>query len=189
LVKVVDIIPIIDGYLYSVKYDDEYDSEFDRLLELWNDPEYVDEYFETNKKFLYTEFWMQRDGLTLKNRIPEQAEHFENKILEFEEILNPDNTDEEQTLDDLFQPLGTLEYERTTYQPSKGKNDDYPFCLRLYAVRLHAQQYVITGGAIKLTQEMKDHPDTKLELQKLNMVKEYLLDQFDHDFTPDLREL
>ena len=56
-------------------------------------------------------------------------------------------------------------------------------------MRLHAQQYVITGGAIKLTQEMKDHPDTKLELQKLNMVKEYLLDQFDHDFTPDLREL
>ncbi len=187
--KIVDIIPIIDGYLYSVMYDDEYESEFDRLFELWNDPEYVDEYFERNRKYLYTEYWMRNDGLNLKYKIPEQADHFEHKILEVDEILNNDETEEERSLDELFQPLGTLEYERTTYQPSKGKNDDNPFCLRLYAVRLHAQQYVITGGAIKLTHEMNNHPDTKLELQKLNMVKEYLLDQFDYDFTPDLREL
>lgn len=188
--KVVDIIPIIDNHLYSVKYDDygEFESEFDRILELWNDPEYLHEYFERNRRYLYTEYWIKRNGLNLKYRIPGQAEHFEDKILEFDEILSQENN-EERNLDELFQSLGTLEYERKAYQASKGKNDDYPFCLRIYAVRLNEQQYVITGGAIKLTHEMKDHPDTKLELQKLNMVIEYLLDEFGHDITPEIREL
>lgn len=185
---IVDIIPIIDGHLYSVKYDDEKESEFDRLLEIWNDPEYLDEYFISNSKYIYTEYWKHRNGFTLKHQIPEQASRFEDKVLEFDEILNQDKTGE-RNLDELFRPLETLQFQRKSYQPSKGKNDDYPFCLRLYAVRLNAHQYVITGGAIKLTRKMKEHPDTTLELQKLYMVQDYLLEEFSHAFNPDLREL
>jgi hypothetical protein len=34
--------------------------------------------------------------------------------------------------------------------------------------------FVVTGGAIKLTRTMSEHPDTVKELSKLNRCKEYL---------------
>jgi len=33
--------------------------------------------------------------------------------------------------------------------------------------------FVITGGDIKLTRTMREHPDTMIELSKMNRCKEY----------------
>lgn len=82
-----------------------------------------------------------------------------------------------------------MEYQRQTYQPSEGKNIQDPFCLRIYAVRLTSTQYVISGGAIKLTHRMSDHHDTKRELMKVRRLKEYLKEAFSNDIKPDMREL
>lgn len=49
--------------------------------------------------------------------------------------------------------------------------------IRLYAIRIAKHLYVITGGAIKLTQYMKEREHTKLELQKMNRVVEFLKEQ------------
>ena len=46
--------------------------------------------------------------------------------------------------------------------------------LRIYAIRLEPNVYVVTGGAIKLTQRMQDKEHTSLELEKLNKCKEFL---------------
>ena len=45
--------------------------------------------------------------------------------------------------------------------------------LRLYAVRFH-EWYVITGGTIKLTDQMANRPHLKTERRKLEFVKRFL---------------
>ena len=55
--------------------------------------------------------------------------------------------------------------------------------LRVYAIRLEKNVFVITGGAIKLTHTMQDRLHTQEELNKLNQCRQYLLDNgvFDSD--------
>jgi ABC-type multidrug transport system ATPase subunit len=46
--------------------------------------------------------------------------------------------------------------------------------LRLYAVKLSEEVYIITGGAIKMSQRMEQHPCTVKELSKLFQARQYL---------------
>ena len=46
--------------------------------------------------------------------------------------------------------------------------------LRLYAVRIGNNTYVVTGGAMKLTHTMKERPHTKQQLNRLTNVKDWL---------------
>ncbi len=46
--------------------------------------------------------------------------------------------------------------------------------LRIYAIRLEPNVYVVTGGAIKLTRTMQERNHTALELSKLNSCRAYL---------------
>ncbi|NLA24310.1 MAG: hypothetical protein GX879_05015, partial [Bacteroidales bacterium] len=45
--------------------------------------------------------------------------------------------------------------------------------LRYYAIKIDDNCFLITGGAIKMSQKMQEHPDTNNELKKLNKAKEY----------------
>jgi hypothetical protein len=49
--------------------------------------------------------------------------------------------------------------------------------LRIYAIKIESNCFLITGGAIKLTHTMQEHPDTLLELKKLNKVKNFLINE------------
>ena len=44
----------------------------------------------------------------------------------------------------------------------------------MYAIKIDANCFVITGGAIKMSQAMQDHPDSNNELAKIKAAKEYL---------------
>ena len=73
-------------------------------------------------------------------------------------------------LQQVFRPLDNFEYAIATHRKSKARIKRG--WLRLYAIRLAGNCYVVTGGAIKLTLEMKrDH--LKDELKKLEQVKQY----------------
>jgi hypothetical protein len=62
---------------------------------------------------------------------------------------------------------------RYELQMHKAKGGEYKSWLRIYAIK-YGDAFVITGGAIKLTNRMEDRPHTKHELYKLQLVKEYL---------------
>lgn len=49
--------------------------------------------------------------------------------------------------------------------------------LRIYAIKLSQGVYVITGGAIKLTLKMEERSHTKAELEKLEKVRRFLLNE------------
>ena len=60
-------------------------------------------------------------------------------------------------------------------EKAKGLIRSHPSWLRLYAVKLQSNRYLITGGAIKLTATMQEREHTLEELRKLNKVRDNLL--------------
>ena len=77
----------------------------------------------------------------------------------------------------MFRPLNDKEGKLYTHQQSKAKIDNkrnFPKpILRMYAIRLNKNTFVITGGAIKLTHKMDEHPDTAREIVKMKKVKNF----------------
>ena len=49
--------------------------------------------------------------------------------------------------------------------------------LRLYAIKLSMGIYIITGGAIKLTRTMQEREHTLQELEKMEKVRNFLLNE------------
>ena len=61
-------------------------------------------------------------------------------------------------------------------EKAKGfRTSGHPSWLRLYALKLDPETYVITGGAITLTHTMGERQHTIMELQKMENVRNFLL--------------
>ena len=46
--------------------------------------------------------------------------------------------------------------------------------VRVYGLRINSKCYILTGGAIKLVEKMKQHPDLIKELDKLKQLRKIL---------------
>lgn len=82
-------------------------------------------------------------------------------------------------LDYLFRPLENQRIHEMllSREKAKGKRSStHNSWLRIYAIKLDAGTYLVTGGAIKLTHLMAKREHTLNELRKMEMVRNYLLD-------------
>jgi hypothetical protein len=96
-----------------------------------------------------------------------------------------------EELDTLFKPIDVTDTKSMELTRQKARNwerERHDSWLRVYAIRLEPNVYVVTGGAIKLTRAMQDKEHTMIELNKLNRCKEYLIRNgvFDKDSFVDL---
>lgn len=94
-------------------------------------------------------------------------------------------------MDTLFKPLDVTDTKSMELTRQKARNwerERHDSRLRIYAIRLEPNVYVVTGGAIKLTRAMQDKEHTMIELNKLNKCKEFLKRNgvFDKDSFIDL---
>ena len=162
------IVPIFASKLFAFHYEGELLDEYGRLLELWNDPEYIMNFVERNKVYI------EQLGYSFDN--------FTEFVLSDVELLEDLllRSANNGSIDICFQPLHNQEYQCKILSLQKKK------CrfIRLYVIRIDENCYVVTGGAIKITRTMQEHPDTAKELQKLEKCKNYLLSQdvFNDDF-------
>jgi len=155
---------IFVGYLYALRYDGEADNELDRLLHQWNNVRYLKLFAQKNKI---------RDIETFVKARLDDIEDMEDTIDE----IDQDN----KNLKLFFQPLYNEETGLTTLSLQKAKRKNNK--LRFYAIRIDDNLFLITGGAIKMSLEMKDHTLTKKELSKIYHAKAWLQDNgiFDND--------
>jgi len=58
-------------------------------------------------------------------------------------------------------------------QKLKAKGEEWKSYLRVYGIKYRGR-IIVTGGAIKLTKEMRNRPHTRDELKKLELVKMFL---------------
>lgn len=157
------IVPIFANRLFAFVYKNNeaegyQENEYDRLMELWTDTEFLWNYAKNNGIVNIEKFVADRldDAETIQDL--------------FEEL-----NETEKTLDHYFQPLHDHETGIKILALKKGKTSKWDG-LRLYAIKIDNNCFVITGGAIKMSQTMQDHPDTFEELRKIHRAQSYLKD-------------
>lgn len=148
------IVSIFVDKLFAFIYKGESENELSKLLEKCNDPHWLYEYAKKNGQNVWS----------FTEHVMTCREELEKILLQIK-----DNNVE---LDDLFTALHAKDWDQGVliFQKGKLKNN----ILRLYALKIDSECYVITGGAIKMSQTMQGHPDTAKELEKLANAKAWL---------------
>jgi hypothetical protein len=167
------IVPIfvsanVDDGLSSIHLSGEAKNEFDNFFDLLNDIEWLYNFFIQNRLDLNSGYFGNISVKTAISRTLDEAQQMENLLYDLSEKGFASNS---INLQSVFRPLNNFEYAIVTHQKSKAKVRRG--WLRLYAIRLAENCYLVTGGAIKLTFDMR-RGHLQLELNKLEQAKRFL---------------
>lgn len=161
--------------LHAVRYDDQQADEFEKLFDRWTNTEYVTKYCVTNKQYIQSDYFKNLPIDQVITQIIGEAEQLGTTLFNLAED-GFENTG--RNLQMLFRPLNNNQSDLRPLQESKGKVEKIrKAILRIYAIRIGPNTYVVTGGAIKLTRLMAEHSDTREELEKIQKVKNFLKTQ------------
>ena len=159
-----------DGRLWAVRYDGANDNELFRLFDQWNDVMWLRNFFKENINDLSAYFKITDINQAISDTI-DDSEILEGVILD----ISP-----EANLDLIFRPLSNNRTIAEMLEKMKARGERtnrHDSWLRIYAIRLADGKYIITGGAIKLTAPMQERPHTQAELDKIEKVRRFLLDE------------
>ena len=171
IVRIFEDIDEANCLLWAVVYEGNEDNEYDRLFDQWNEVSYLEEFFTNNYADLDTPFWKHMSKDEAVNKTLRETEDFEDM---FYEIAHGGVWGEKKTVLDIFKPLVRQDFDTANKKKYKTRPDEKNPFLRLYAVRLEDDTFVITGGSIKLTKDMTGRKHLEDELDKLTQVKHYL---------------
>ena len=169
--KIVDIFAHVKNTLLAVQFESNDCDEFTLAFRNWSDTEYLEDFFENNKKDLQSGFY---GAITIEDAIfstIEEATQFEEEIRKVAKIGKFKTNDSLQDL--VFYPLHKND-QNYILQESKAYGPDDKSWLRIYAVRINPECFVVSGSAIKLTASMGDQDHTAIQLKKLKITAAYL---------------
>ncbi len=165
--KIVFIFKVQNQSLYSVKENDSNFDEFDKVFDLWQDVEYLENFFYKNEADLSSFYSISVEDAVRQTL--HDAKEFQKRILG----IKDSNGLGGGMLSSYFRPLDKI-FKRGIYEKCKAYGTIDVGWLRLYAVKIPENCYVITGGAIKLTKKMNEREHTQEQLQKLINCIDYL---------------
>ncbi|PUZ26979.1 hypothetical protein GA0116948_104262 [Chitinophaga costaii] len=177
--KIVCIFVEGNNGLWSIQLPGEPQHEFDKFFNAINDVEWLKNFFTRNEDDLCSGYFRQVNVNNAVLKTFEEAAGMEDALYTYWEqgCLHRGGS-----LEHLFKPLHNFEYAVGFHQKSKARLRNG--WLRLYAIRLDRNCFLVTGGAIKLTQDMH-RPHLQQELRKLAITKGWLQEQGIH-FPEDL---
>ena len=165
---------IYDKHLYSIRYEGDELSVLDRLLDEWTDVDKAVDFMKRHENYLKSAFWSPYI------ECPEDAAR---KVLREAETYSEffDNLDEnlhngsKPDFDSFFRELGGKYNLQYTYVPMKSYGMEEPSFLRIYAIKIESNCYLIVDGGIKLTKKIQDSPELKDHVFKnIDKVIDYL---------------
>lgn len=159
-----------DRKLWAVHFEGEEDNELYKVLNNWADVIWLRNFFKENIDDLNAYFNITDIKVAVNDTI-EDSERLRFIIMD----ISPD-TD----LSRIFRPLNNNEASDAILQKEKARlkrKYGHSSWLRLYAIKLIQGNYIITGGAIKLTATMQEREHTRQELVKIDKVRRYLLEE------------
>ena len=165
-----------DKNLWAVRYDGDSDNILYRLFDQWDDAEWLRSFFKEHFNDLVSFFKVTSINQAVLDTM-EDRDRLECLLLD----LSPD-----ENLDALFKPLENFRTSEMLLGREKARperKERHTSWRRLYAIKLDKGMYLITGGAIKLTYHMDERAHTRRELQNLEKVRDFLMEQqvFDAD--------
>ncbi len=159
----------IEGYnhLWAVHDEAKDADELTLLFRKWSNVNYLLDFFLANLHDLQNFFHVEKVSDAIKDTM-DDAKVLERLILDFPYT---------EKLDGLFHPLSLSDNRAHELTREKARNWErarHASWLRIYAIRVEPNVYIVTGGAIKLTATMQDRAHTQMELDKLNECRSYL---------------
>lgn len=161
--------------LFSIQLSGETEDELTKCLEHWLDPIYLHGFFTTHQDDLNSGYYGKK--ISIQQAISftrDEAYHLFEKLNELA-ISGIESNDKSLSL--AFQPLRNGDYSQKELQQEKAKTTFQKRWLRIYAIRIASNTFIVTGGAIKLVKTMDERPHLQKELQKLNDVRNYLYEE------------
>lgn len=148
---------------------------WDELTDRLNDVEYLNRFFDSRTR----ELRQQKPGtLTIEAAIDRARDELQDMALFMLELATAKNEDETyDKLKEIFRPLNNQLYRPVDLSQEKTRGRQHNGWLRVYAVRVSPDVYIITGGAIKIWQMMDDDETTRIELRNLNRVTNWLREE------------
>ncbi len=169
----VDSNPIVENRLYAFWFDGDSGNIYAVTMEQLYDREWLWNFFNEHKQDL---------GYYRVTDISEAIERTIDDLDLIDDILLEGTAD----LDEYFRDL-SQNHKDPYLQRSKGKLSHlsevrHSSWVRFYAIRIESGIYVLTGGTIKLTEQMQDRKHTRLEVNRLEQCRDYLIGQGVCDF-------
>jgi hypothetical protein len=167
------IVPIFadEDCLLSAHYASEDSDEFNRIFDEWTDIEFLYGFFKINETDLNRDSWK---GISIQDAILETQKEASQFRKLFIELSEKEPNTRIKTFEKLFKPLGGRDTNPDYLEKKKVYGIKKSTWLRIYALKVCDDMYIITGGAIKLTDNMDERAHTQKELQKLDICKQYL---------------
>jgi hypothetical protein len=174
--RIVPIFPERKPAIYAAQYDGEPVDELNKVFAQWSDVFWLQSFFKQHKHDLRYGYHGCTSVHKAVNQTTRDVRNMRRRLFE---LALQGQFDRQNTLQNMFVPLRN-EMRLAVLQKSKAKIRDHgrSSWLRLYAIRVAPNLFVITGGAIKLTHRMEEREHTRVELEKLEKVKRYLADEW-----------
>lgn len=160
-----------DNYLFSVQYDGENDTIYDQLIAKWTDMEWCLRFFNENQGLLTRSEWKETpEPFSATDKLIDEAYY----LIKHLKAIN-ENTKHCQfpNIDDTFKYFYKNSKPGPPPEPYKlygGSIQQKPSFIRIYAIKVDDNCYVIFGGGIKLTKDFRESPDMGTIYTKLNLV-------------------
>ncbi len=162
--------------LFSIHLKGQKEDELTKLVEQWLlDPSYLFDFFTLHQNDL-------NDGYYGKNISIQQAIIFTQNEAEYlfnqlEQLAVSGTTTDGDNLSLAFKPLHNQEYSPKDLQEVKAKTPIKKRWLRIYAIKIGPNTFIVTGGAIKLVGKMDERTHLLKEKQKLDDIRNYLKEE------------
>lgn len=157
--------------LLSVHYNHEDHDEFSNIFDQWTDIEHLENFFTAHEIDLNRPYW---DGITIVQAIIETRY----EAIKFRKFLKKlSKTPKKVRISkfiSFFKPLEKNQFNFSYLDKKKVYGLRNKTWLRIYALKVGEDMYIITGGTIKLTDNMAERPHTLKELRKLEACKQFL---------------
>ena len=171
--------------LFSIHLKVENEDELTKCIYNWLlDPEYLQNFFTLHLNDLNSGYYEKTISIQQAiNYTRNEAEHL---LSNLEELALSGTKIGNDNLSLAFQPLRNHEYNQIDLQQVKAKTQIEKKWLRIYAIKIGPNTFIVTGGAIKLVGTMNERTHLLKEKQKLDDIKHYLkqewiLDQDDFE--------
>lgn len=155
-----ELINIFEGCLFSVKNDSEELNEYQNIFSKLSDKDFLLNFFKENSEYLNNEYWRQFNiepeyaALSVINDLRSLEQYIEKLCNNTQQHVKPD-------LDEYFEYFGGKYIYNINYIPMKGYGRNTPTFVRIYAIKVQPNVYIIVYGGLKLGKKIQDSPMLK----------------------------
>ncbi|WP_394774040.1 hypothetical protein [Flavobacterium sp.] len=162
--------------LFSIHLDNEQEDEVTKCIEQWLlNSEYLNDFFTLHQDDLNSGYYEKVISISEAiNYTRIEAEYLFTKL---ERLAISGTNRGNDNLSTAFMPLRDLDYIQKPLQQVKSKTKIQKRWLRIYAIKIGPNTFIVTGGAIKLVGTMNERPHLLKEKQKLDDIKYYLKEE------------